>query len=137
MALHFYMLMMFVPHRIHTTGFHGLLRRYLYFECVDEVRTSQEAHLPTPTACYGDRFTFFFYFSLSLRHYVPWSCSHVCLTAARPTEQFVLRRGDTETGRPRDRGSVLSRPTVGPLQPHIHLTTEGYYFEVKADGTLN
>jgi hypothetical protein len=41
-------------------GLHGLLRRWLYFVYVDDVRTSQETHIWALTACYGDSFTFIY-----------------------------------------------------------------------------
>jgi hypothetical protein len=37
-------------------GFHGLLRGYVYFLYVDVIRTTQETHLWTSTACYEDSF---------------------------------------------------------------------------------
>jgi hypothetical protein len=45
-------------------GLHSLLRGYLYFLYVDDVRTtqetpSQETHLWASTACYGDSFIFY------------------------------------------------------------------------------
>jgi hypothetical protein len=40
---------------------HGLLRRWLYFLYIDDVRTSQETHLCTYTASYGDGFTLYIY----------------------------------------------------------------------------
>jgi hypothetical protein len=38
--------------------FQSLLRIYLYFLYVDDVRTSQETHLWASKTCYGDIFTF-------------------------------------------------------------------------------
>jgi hypothetical protein len=37
-----------------TVGLHGLLRGYLYFLCVDDVRTSQGTQLWASTTCYGN-----------------------------------------------------------------------------------
>jgi hypothetical protein len=39
-------------------GLHCLLRGYLYFLCVDDDGNSQETHLWSSAACYGDSFTF-------------------------------------------------------------------------------
>jgi hypothetical protein len=38
-------------------GFHGLLLGLLQFVFVDDVRTSQETHVRSSTACYVDSFT--------------------------------------------------------------------------------
>jgi hypothetical protein len=39
-------------------GLHGLIRDSLTFSYVDDIRTSQETHLWTSTACYRNSFTF-------------------------------------------------------------------------------
>jgi hypothetical protein len=38
---------------------HGVLRRYLYFWYVADVRTAQKTHLWDSTACYGVKFVSF------------------------------------------------------------------------------
>jgi hypothetical protein len=43
-------------------GLRGLLGDNCTFLYVDDVRTSQESHLPASVACYGDSFTLLFYF---------------------------------------------------------------------------
>jgi hypothetical protein len=43
-------------------GLHGLLRRYLYFQYVDYVRTSQETHVWDFTTCYRESSTFFTFY---------------------------------------------------------------------------
>jgi hypothetical protein len=50
----FYKYMIFVPHRKHTYGPPRPITGIALFFYVDDVRTSQEAHLWTSTACYGD-----------------------------------------------------------------------------------
>jgi hypothetical protein len=49
--------MIFVPHRKHAYGLHSLLGDGFSFLYLDDVRTSQKAHVWPSTACYGDIFT--------------------------------------------------------------------------------
>jgi hypothetical protein len=46
------------PHN--PTALYGLLRGYLYFLYLDNIRASQEIHLWASTACYGDSFIFLY-----------------------------------------------------------------------------
>jgi hypothetical protein len=86
-------------------GLHGLLGDSFNFLYVDNVRTSQEAHLWTTAACYGDCFTFF----------ICTCCSY--LAGSTPMDHCSLLRGLLYFLYMQMMFVPRRKHTYGPLQP--------------------